>query len=229
MDWIIWVIIALVIAAVKSIVPMVKNKLTPKEIKVYSELLEWRKNHLKSRKRKLCYVSDTENAFPLGQYETRIKNLCMNAEQLVKIYQERLQSRRGLPAALRKDPMLDRIESSFFSAIEQYYQEMRMFQFDRLSDAEYTESRLSHLETLLDNASTLMQHFGDYMLSLTQAAASDSDVERELIEAAVQGMEHAVAEVRDDIDLPAPSAPLPEPVPEPAADEPQQMTMQSGE
>ena len=47
-----------------------------------------------------------------------------------------------------------------------------------------------------------MQHYGDYMLSLTQSAASDPDTEREMIEAAVAGMETAVAEVRDDIAAP---------------------------
>ena len=228
MGWIFWVIVAAVITALKVVVPMVKSKLTPKELKVYSEILEWKQTHLYSRKRKLCYVSDTGNAFVLGKYEARIKNICTDAEQLVKSCQERLLARRSLSKALRKDPMLDRIQTSFFSAMEQYHQEMMMFQFDRLDDAEYTESRLTHLETLLSNANTLMQHFGDYMLSLSQAAAADSEAERELIEAAVQGMEQAVAAVRDDIEMPAtPAAVLPESASAAAEEAPQMM--QSGE
>ena len=47
------------------------------------------------------------------------------------------------------------------------------------------------------------------MLSLTQAAAADTETERETIETAVQSMALAVAQMRDDIPLPE-ETPLPE-------------------
>ena len=205
MNWIFWVLIAVGITVVKRVTVWAKKGLTPKSVKLLEEISGWKKAHIVKRTRQkqkvTCYLSDNGNVFPLGVYESQVKDIAEQAEQVAKIYEERVALRKQLPADLRKDSMLDRIEGSFLTAMEQYLSELKMFQFDRIDDIAYSSERLVHIELLLENASSLMQHYGDYMLSLSQAAASDIDTEREMIEAAVSGMEQAVAEARDDIPL----------------------------
>ncbi|GEM_PF-2792492 len=206
MSWIYWVLIAVGITAAKRFIDLMKKGLTPKSVKLIEEISGWKKAHIVKRTRQkqkvTCYLSDNGNVFPLGVYESQVKDIVEQAEKVVKIFEERIALRKQLPAELRKDPMLDRIEGSFITAMEQYLSELKMFQFDRIDDIAYSSERLVHIELLLENASSLMQHYGDYMLSLSQSAASDIDTEREMIEAAVSGMEQAVAVVRDDIPLP---------------------------
>lgn len=206
MGWLWWVVIAVAITVVKNLIDLIKKGMTPKTARMLEEIAEWKKKHIvrKSRQKQkmTCYLSDNGNVFPLGVYESQVKAIAEHAESTVKIFAERTALRKQLPADLRKDPMFDRIEGSFLSAMEQYLTELKMFQFDRIDDISYSSERLVHIEILLENAAALMQHYGDYMLSLTQAAASDIDSEREMIEAAVAGMETAVAEVRDDIAAP---------------------------
>ena len=218
MNWIFWVLIAVGITVVKRVTVWAKKGLTPKSVKLLEEIGGWKKAHIVKRTRQkqkvTCYLSDNGNVFPLGVYESQVKDIAEQAEQVAKIYEERVALRKQLPADLRKDSMLDRIEGSFLTAMEQYLSELKMFQFDRIDDIAYSSERLVHIELLLENASSLMQHYGDYMLSLSQAAASDIDTEREMIEAAVSGMEQAVAEARDDIPLP---------------DDAKNQTMQSGQ
>ena len=218
MNWIFWVLIAVGITVVKRVTVWAKKGLTPKSVKLLEEISGWKKAHIVKRTRQkqkvTCYLSDNGNVFPLGVYESQVKDIAEQAEQVAKIYEERVALRKQLPADLRKDSMLDRIEGSFLTAMEQYLSELKMFQFDRIDDIAYSSERLVHIELLLENASSLMQHYGDYMLSLSQAAASDIDTEREMIEAAVSGMGQAVAEARDDIPLP---------------DDAKNQTMQSGQ
>ena len=195
-----------------TLIPWIKEKTMPKQDRVLRDVSEWKNKHLirrtVSKKRVWAYQSDTGNVFMLGDRENKIKTLAERSAKLCKVCLERQQTRRNLPKELRKDPMLDRIEESFYSAMEQYLNEMNMFQYDRIEEKEYSSPTLSHIETLLENAAELMQHYGDYMLSLTQAAASDTAAERETIENAVQSMAIAVAEARDDIPLPEEETPL---------------------
>ena len=206
MGWLWWVVIAVAITVVKNLIDLIKKGMTPKTARMLEEIAGWKKAHIVRRTRQkqkvTCYLSDNGNVFPLGVYESQVREIAEHAESTVKIFEERTALRKQLPADLRKDPMFDRIEGSFLSAMEQYLTELKMFQFDRIDDISYSSERLVHIEMLLENAASLMQHYGDYMLSLTQSAASDLDTEREMIEAAVAGMETAVAEVRDDIAAP---------------------------
>ena len=206
MGWLWWVVIAVAITVVKNLIDLIKKGMTPKTARMLEEIAGWKKAHIVRRTRQkqkvTCYLSDNGNVFPLGVYESQVREIAERAESTVKIFEERTTLRKQLPADLRKDPMFDRIEGSFLSAMEQYLTELKMFQFDRIDDISYSSERLVHIEILLENAASLMQHYGDYMLSLTQSAASDLDTEREMIEAAVAGMETAVAEVRDDIAAP---------------------------
>ena len=195
MRWIFWVLIVLVVVFINNFIPWVRRKTMGKDNRTLLEISEWQEKHLvrrtQQKKRIWCYQSDTGNVFRLGDREAKIKAVTDKAEKLVKIFEERRQSRRSLAKDLRTDPLLDQIEDSFAAAMTQYLTELNMFQYDRIADRDYTDGVLSHI--------------GDYLLALTQSAATDIDSEREMIANAVQGMTHAVAEAREDISLPAPA------------------------
>lgn len=209
MRWIFWVLIVLVVVFINNFIPWVRRKTMGKDNRTLLEISEWQEKHLvrrtQQKKRIWCYQSDTGNVFRLGDREAKIKAVTDKAEKLVKIFEERRQSRRSLAKDLRTDPLLDQIEDSFAAAMTQYLTELNMFQYDRIADRDYTDGVLSHIELLLENAEGLTRHYGDYLLALTQSAATDIDSEREMIANAVQGMTHAVAEAREDIPLPTPA------------------------
>ena len=204
--WAIWGVIALLVICLNKIIPWIREKTRPKDQRLLRDITEWKQQHLTrrtvSKKRVWAYRSGTGNIFLLGDRDNKIKTLSDRAVKLCKVFQERQRTRKSLQKELRKDPMISRIEESFLSVMEQYLTEMNMFQYDRIEDREYSRPALSHIELLLENAAELMQHYGDYMLSLTQAAAADTETERETIETAVQSMALAVAQTRDDIPLP---------------------------
>lgn len=209
MGWLFWVLVALLIIFINKFVPWVRRTAMGKDNRVLLDISEWQEKHLvrrtQSKKRVWCYQSDTGNVFRLGDRESEIKKLTDRAEKTVKIFEERRRSRAQLDKELRKDPLLDQIEESFFSAMTQYLTEVNMFQYDRVGDKAYTDSVLAHIAALLQNAEGLIRHYGDYMLALTQAAAADTETERDMIANAVQSMTQAVAEARDDIPLPEPA------------------------
>ena len=128
MSWIYWVLIAVGITAAKRFIDLMKKGLTPKSVKLIEEISGWKKAHIVKRTRQkqkvTCYLSDNGNVFPLGVYESQVKDIVEQAEKVVKIFEERIALRKQLPAELRKDPMLDRIEGSFITAMEQYLSEL---------------------------------------------------------------------------------------------------------
>ena len=219
MGWVFWVFVVLLIVFFNKFIPWVKRGTMGKDNRALLDIAEWQEKHLvrrtQSKKRIWCYQSDTGNVFRLGDRESEVKKITDWAERLVKIFEERRQSRRQLSKELRRDPLLDQIEESFLSAMVQYLSEVNMFQYDRISDKTYTETTFSHIKTLLEHAEVLTRHYGDYMLALMQSAAADTEAEREVIANAVQSMTLAVAQAREDIPIPAElTEPLPAETPD---------------
>lgn len=207
MGWYFWVLVVLLITFFNKFIPWVKRGTMGKESRALLDIAEWQEKHLvrktQSKKRIWCYQSDTGNVFKLGDRESEFKKITDWAERLVKVFEERRQSRRQLDKELRRDPLLDQIEESFLSAMVQYLSEVNMFQYDRIADKAYTDTTFSHIQTLLAHAEGLTRHYGDYMLALMQSAAADTESEREVIANAVQSMTLAVAQAREDIPIPA--------------------------
>lgn len=193
----------------KKLLPWCKKHLLPKRMRLLRDLTEWNSEHLccqqKNGVQVRCFRSDSGNTFALGSRADEIYALAAKAAMLVQMFRERRLSRRAMPRLLRKDPLLDQIEDGFLSALDQYLCEMRMFQYDRVSDPGYGTDILLRARFLLENAEGLVQHYGDYMLALTRSAAMDTKGDRERIEAAVRGMQTAVAQTRNDVSFPMPA------------------------
>ncbi len=199
----------LFVFAKKKLIPWCKKHLLPKRMRLLREVTDWNSEHLCYQQKDgipmRCYRSDSGNVFALGSRADEIYALAARAAMLVQMFRERRISRRAMPRLLRKDPLLSQIEDGFLSALDQYLSEMRMFQYDRISEPGYGSDILLRARFLLENAEGLVQHYGDYMLALTRSAAMDTKSDKERIEAAVRGMQTAVAQTRDDLAFPMPA------------------------
>lgn len=222
--WVYWALALGAIIGLKKLIPWVKKHARTSEESMLLDIEEWKTKHLVQRvfnkHRTLCYLSDAGNVFQLGVYKERITKISSSAEQTVKGFRERRQSRKKLARDLRKDSLLDQIERAFLTAIGQYYNGLHMFQYERLDEPEYAETAFAQMEQNLANAQEFNRHYSDYMLALTQSATMNLDSERELIAQAVLGLETAVADIQGDAFAIPSQIPMPAPLPLPANAEP---------
>lgn len=138
------------------------------------------------------YVSDSSSTFPLGLFGKTVCEWLEKAEREIEIFHERQSMRGKLDKTQRSDSLFDQMEQIFYDLMAQFLHAVSFFQYDRISNAAYSEAGSRQIMRILVSGAQLLEYYGSYLTLQTASAFSEPYDEIGSVKIAVEAMQEAL-------------------------------------